>query len=526
MKAKMAFASFVESFFLTRLLKRFSANFLSTKVRSSAAGILCFGFLASAFSLMELIMHGGGEFEVMELGLCIGLMLGSALLCLSGRLWCEVLDTSFLGGLFDPSGRVVEGDFSQSEHHSSGLGVFMGVLLGILSFFVSPSLIVVAFVVAVAVALIFIRPEFGLLLLALFLCFLDGLSLAVLTALVLLAYILKAARGKRVFKLGVEDIFVFLLFLLWLVGAVAQQSDPLSLFLGFGIYIIFAKLLGGKEQIRQLSCAFIFSLIAFCAVALLWGDTVLISSSILDKLFRYAGDINKPLEVSLDIIMMLLPIAAAAYTKTPFSKVCGFVGLAAGLFTLLFCTSPGALFCFVISLAVLAILLKRKLLPLVLALVLSVGISLVFYPQIFSLLFNSFVPLLKNTLGSVASGLGYLFNTDFLSLLFGRCGLPEMELDFWADMIFRFGVLGFGVFVLAFVFCVRKALGALKISSDKMLSAFVLGVLISLCMLLVRGLTADIADDQSVFCFFWMIMGTLCGACKVVALNSDKSDLF
>lgn len=527
MKAKMAISAFTEGFFLVKFFKRFADNFLKTRVRSTCAGILCFGFLSTAFSLMDIILGDCTEAKLMQLALCFAISLGAALLCLSGKLWWEVLSTGVFGRMW----LVGLGCYRteelrrKGEHQSSGFAVFIGVILGILSFFVSPVFIVKTVFTVVTVLQIFFRPELGLSLAALTLCFLDTLSLAALTACVLIAYIFKAARGKRVIKFGPEDIFVLLLFLLWLTGAFFGFADPVSVYLGFGFYIIFAKLIGGKEQIRRLSGIFIISLIAFCLVALVWGDTVILKNTITDAFFRYAGAVSKPFEVSLDVIMMLLPVVAVSLTKSAVSRVAAFVALAAGLFTLLFCVSPGALFCFAISVLVLAVLLKKRLLPLLFALVLSAGIGVLFYPGIFSELLSGFVPLVEASLVQIGEGIGYIFSGDIVSVLFGSTTAPEIQLDFWADMLYRFGVLGLAVFVAAAVVLLRKTAGALRLTRDKRLSAFIIGSLISLLILMVRGITADIADDRGVFCFFWMITGTLCGACNAAVSDADQAQI-
>ncbi len=526
MRAKMKLSSFCESFFLTRLLSRFAQRFLKTRVRSTSVGVLCFGFLCAAITLFRMVFEQiTPSSAVTDLAFSLGVVIGTLPLALCRSTWSQVLSRSLLGAFFfDLLGGFRDEELIREGEHAHGgrFSVIAGVVLGLCCFFRSPVFLAFAFLVACVAALVFYKPELGLSLIALLFAFLTEEALLVLSAMVLLSFVWKALRGKRVVLWEPVDLFALFLFLIWAGGIGFGLSKASTVVLGAMLYFLFAKLVTTSGQARRLSYVFVIGLFLFSLLFFirLWADGGEgdLPGRIGALLFAEKGGFVVP----LDIVMMLLPIAAVGAIQKGAAKLFSVASLALGLCTLLFSTSPGALFCLALSLGVLAVILRKRMIPVFVALgVVAAAVAFLSF-SVVTELFSNVPALVLNTLAEQERILIAVFSRDWFQVLFGSPVPSEMSLNFWGDFLFRFGLSGAMAFSLFLIYLFRKGMRVWSCTKDMKALRLSFGLQLSIGMLLFRGITSPFTDNSTVFGFFWLVCGMLCGVSNVAKASSPR----
>lgn len=528
MRLKMSLASLWESFPPHRVLSRFLDRFLKTRVRATAVGILCFGFLCAAFSLLRLFSREiQADSAVMELSLSLAIVLGSLVMTLSRSLWCEALEQSLFVSLWTnvlSSYRPDELERRGEYHRGGRFSLFAGVALGLLSWVISPLWIVLGVVTLILLWQIFYKPEFGLSLIALLFGFFSESLLLSLALVVLLSFLFKLLRGKRVVRFETADVVAIFMLLLWAGGVPFGHARLSVVCLGGVIYFLFAKMIKSIEQAQRIFSFFVFQLFVF-GVLFFFGRVLDWSaSSWLQSIYREASLQEFSFEVPLNLVMMLLPVAAVAVLKNGAMKLVSFAGLAMGLCMLLFSQSPGAIFCFALSLIALALLLGKRMIPV------FIGLAAVFMavslasPSTVAQLFSDVPALVVNAWNEQLEILGAVFGRDLISVLFGSWTGEGSGLNFWGTFLYRFGLSGCSVFVAMLLFFLRTAASAFEDSKGNASSRLVGGTLLSVGVLLVRGITADFADQALVFGAFWLMCGLLCAIGAIAENDASHKD--
>ncbi len=526
MKLKMKIASLWENFALNKWLSCFLDRFLKTRVRATAVGILCFGFLCAAFTLFRLFSREiVPTAAVTQLALSLAVVVGALPLMLSRSLWHEALSTSLFASVWIHglvSYRRDELDRKGEYPQGGRFSLFAGVVLGLLSWIVSPLRIAAGVLLLILLLQILYKPEFGLSLIALLFSFLGPETLLCLSLAVLVAFLFKLIRGKRVVRVEPADIFALFLFLLWASGIPFGLSRWPVVCLGAVIYFLFSKMVKTVEQAKRIFSIFVWELFFFGA---LFFAGKLFDWNLTPWIHRFSQWFSieeMGYQVPLEIVMMLLPVAAAAVLNNGAMKLFRFAGLAMGLCTLLFSQSPGAIFCLAVSLVVLALLLGKRMIPVYIGLAVVAAAVFLFSPDTFYQLFRDVPALLSNTWNEQTEVIGTVFSRDWFQVLFGAWRREPADLNFWGDFLYRFGVVGCLVFGAVLVFFYRKCAAAFVFAGREASSRLVLGLLLSAGVLLLRGVTAGFTDHASVFGCFWLMCGLLCAVGDIAANDPGR----
>lgn len=232
--------------------------------------LLSFGFYALAVYLLK---RFGTDLSISneQLYFSISLILLS-IPCLISRLTLtEALmqkkQTRFL--LIEQLGIREAAILSCTRTGRSNLAFLIGMLAGAATYYVQPYLIVSALLLPVLLSAIFLLPECGLLVSAVLLPF--GMSFYTVTALLttFFSYIWKCIRGKRTFRLELQDPFVLLFLLCALAGGILTAGrafslpDLVTLVCYIGIYFLISNLSGRLPYLIALIKALYITVSAF-----------------------------------------------------------------------------------------------------------------------------------------------------------------------------------------------------------------------------------------------------------------------
>ncbi|MBO4212519.1 MAG: hypothetical protein J5894_00215 [Clostridia bacterium] len=155
--------------------------------------------------------------------------------------------------------------------------VLLGVALGVLSLFVDPFIIFVAPLIAATVALVLYSPEAGVVITFIGLPFatMFGNDRILLWSIALfsVSYLAKLARGKRIMRFDITDLFVMLFAFAVVCGGIKSNSDtvkdvltPLLVILGS---FVVGNLMRTKLWQKRFICSYVFAAAAIAAVTVL-----------------------------------------------------------------------------------------------------------------------------------------------------------------------------------------------------------------------------------------------------------------
>ena len=153
--------------------------------------------------------------------------------------------------------------------------VFIGIGLGILSYFMSPFVLLGVIGTLVLSYCILRTPEIGVIVMVLALPFAPVEAMQVCVAFVFICYLLKCIVGKRTFKFEYFDIWVVLVLLVTLIRGSISSSPIISLKSSLASvslilsYFIVTNLIHSKEWFRRCLVAFVTAGLVVSVIAII-----------------------------------------------------------------------------------------------------------------------------------------------------------------------------------------------------------------------------------------------------------------
>ncbi len=175
------------------------------------------------------------------------------------------------------------------KHKGTGIAILLGLLAGLATFFVHPTVIILSLLSIVLAALILNTPEIGILISIFILPFLSvlGHPTAYLITLVVatsISYFIKLIRGKRIFKLELLDVVVLVFgAMIFVSGAVSvggsgsYASAILSCVIMLAYFLI-KNLIRTEKWLRR------------CVLAIVSSGTVVATYGVLQYILGFAVD--------------------------------------------------------------------------------------------------------------------------------------------------------------------------------------------------------------------------------------------
>ena len=347
-RAKLGMARTFEQSRILTSLGALVASMIHRKLKTYGAFLLSLGAYGTVTYLIREYVVARKSGSLSDLVTCIILLMMSFPLMMSKEtLAAAILKSRLLSAfLFEGLG-LPKDHFTKNETYPKRYSAVTaaGMILGALTYFVSPAYYVYAAVLLIGVALVFSYPELGVLamigLVSLASLF-DHPSLILLAAVLVtfISYFVKLIRGKRVFYLGLVDFSVLLFAAILLLGGVgsaggvsSMKAAALSATLMVG-YFLTVNLMRTREWVRRCLVAFLLCAAVSAVIGVVQIFTGSLELSWLDT--EMFSDINVRITATFDnpnvyatYLLLAIPfslaflIAKGERSKTP--HIVGFV---------------------------------------------------------------------------------------------------------------------------------------------------------------------------------------------------------
>ena len=543
-KAKLGMARTFEESRILNSLGALVSSLIHRKLKTYGAFLLSLGSYGIVTYLIReyVIARKGGE--ISDLITCVILLLMSFPLMVSKEtLASAVLKSRILSVfLFEGLG-LPEDHFTQSESFPKRYSAVTaaGMILGALTYFISPAYYVYAAVLLIVIALVFSYPEIGVLamislvpLASLF----ERPSLTLLAAVFLtfVGYLVKLIRGKRVFYLSLVDLAVMLFALILLLGGfgsaggvASMQSAALFATLMLGYFLV-VNLIRTREWIRRclvafLLCASVSGVIGFVQVftgslELSWLDTTMFS----DISVRITSTFDNP-NVYATYLLMAIPfslaymIAKGNHSKTPY--VAGFVLL---LVCMVETWSRGAWLGLLVSLVLFFLVYTRRSVPYLMLVGAAFPLTSLLLPDSVISRFLSIGSASDSSATyriSAWRGVGRMLRENW----FGGIGVGETAFsvvypafsyagiqairhthNLYLQILSETGFVGLATFLLVVILFVQNCFEYLYKMRKGTDNGIVVAGLASVTAVLIMGLTDYVWYNYRVFLMFWLVI--------------------
>ncbi len=230
----------IEESMILHLFRQGIRGLLRCRMRTFGFGIIAFGIYTAAFQLIQVMLREDNISipDHPELLFALGVICFAVPLLLSKATFCESLCTTFSGSrILEVLGwetDQVKVICTEEPLNRMGTAFIVGILCGLLTFWVAPWWIIASIVLLLGAYLILCKPEIGVLALFFGMPFLPTMVLAGLVIYVFLCFFIKLIRGKRTIHAEPLDImtaaFAVILFLGGTISLSPGSLKPALLF--------------------------------------------------------------------------------------------------------------------------------------------------------------------------------------------------------------------------------------------------------------------------------------------------------
>ena len=435
----------------------------------------------------------------------------------------------------------------------------VGMILGILTYFMPPLNICLGMAAVIVFYVILSYPEAGFIAFLFIVPFLPPGNLVVTGVgpciLISACYFLKLIRGKRAFSFEIFDLFVLMFgMLIFFSGAVSVSKTgsirPALVYLCFTLFYFTAvNMIRSKEMIKRSVATLMFSgfLVAVYGVIQnytgvgnkTWQDSDMFSS--------IAGRVVSTLEnpnVLAEYLILIIPfgivslfLAKQAKTRMPHIIYLIFTGLC-----LVFTWSRGSWLGFIISSAILFVLINRKAIAVYSGLLLLIPLAPAVLPETVVQRFT--------TIGNIAdSSTSYRVSIWIASLnlikdyiiqgigvgiepfklvypgyaLAGIEGAPHSH-SLYLQVCVESGIAGIAVLFCIIFFFAQYCFTAIKKANEKYVRLFISAGMCAAFGFLLNGFTDFVWYNYRVYLMFWLTVAITLAVCRFSLKYQNQND--
>lgn len=278
-KARRTISKTIERSFFVNIIPRFIEFLLRTSTRDYGITMLLMGAVTTIlYPLREQILFieisRSTFFAGIVICLCsIPLIISSK--SLATNLYTSKICNAFMFDLLGFDKERMREISEKNRHSSTNIAFFIGLALGIASYFVLPGRLVLFAVILVLAYSVLRTPEIGVVAVIFAIPFFSVKILCIATAYVFICYVIKCTIGKRTFKFEYLDLFVVLTMLAMLIrsfftsemkASVTEALISICLTLS---YFLVTNLVKSKEWFRRCIISLVISGTAVVIVAIL-----------------------------------------------------------------------------------------------------------------------------------------------------------------------------------------------------------------------------------------------------------------
>ena len=458
--------------------------------------------------------------------------------------------------IFSDAFGFTEQNYEENKVKVKGRGnymLFLGLLVGMLTFFVNPLIILSVIGLVVLMLLIAAAPEIGVLLTIVSLPFLSFFEspteiLCILIGATFFFYLLKILRGKRVFRLELVDAFVLLFAIIIFAssffsagGDASFSSAAVAVVLLLGYFLV-VNLMRTLRWVKR------------CIVGLVASSAIVSAIGIFEYFFGEGGGNESWLDLSLfsDIktrvvslfgnpnilstfVVMIFPFALALHcmAKRKNERLLCFMINVGMVVCTVFTWSRGSWLALIICAIIFYLMYKPKTFRIF-------GAALLIVPALPLILPDTVV----NRLASIANlsdssvsyrlytweattnaikdnffgGVGFgneAFRNVYIKYAYSGMETAEHSHSLFLQLFLALGVVGVIIFAIVIFFYFQKMFEYIKAPEDRESKIYVMAAIASIVGALIMGVFDYIWYNYRVMYVFWVIIAIGCAAVRV-----------
>ncbi len=297
-KTRRKISKTIEGSFFVNAIPRLVEHLLTTSTRDYGVAFLIMGAITTIlYPLREQILFINITYATFLAGivicLCsIPLLVSSKSLAtnLYASKFCKLVLFKFLG--FDEE--KMRSTAEKNRHSSTNIALLMGIILGLLSYFLEPTKVMIAICVLVIGYSVLKTPEIGIVGIIFLIPFFNIKILCISTVYTFACFLIKCTIGKRTFKFEYLDIFVVMAMLILLLRGLISKNIASTLIEALTsaslmlAYFLVTNLVRSKEWFRRCVVALTVS----CLIVTITGTL----QAIIGRISTYVPELSRIFE--------------------------------------------------------------------------------------------------------------------------------------------------------------------------------------------------------------------------------------
>lgn len=435
-----------------------------------------------------------------------------------------------------------------NDHPIGVLSIVLGLLTGLATTFVSPFKVLLAAVVLILMCIAITSPESGLVCIIAVLPFLSEGFLQAAVFYLMICYVLKVLRGKRVFKFELADYTVLIFALLTLVGGIFSVAPEFSR--GYApviatyicIYFLIVNTVKTKPWIGRMIFAVSFSLVSSVLCGMLqrflaYSHLIRTEDIFSDTVVR--ATFASPTVLAQFIILFGFYLSAVYFThKMSFVRRVFLLMIFFGMIAcMVFTLTPLAMLCYIAAMLLFLVICSRR--TLIFAVIIGAALPFVQYllPDFVLSRINDYIELGKTAVVERADAFrasvrmigGYAVGgsgTGTYPYLFAQNAADGVDMSVnahntYLQMLIELGAVGLIIFVVLIILFLRNNLSLFAKLGTNERTVYSAAGMSGIVGILLMGFAESLWVDSSFVIAFWTAMG-LCTAINRHALFEHK----
>lgn len=555
-KVKHKVASSLENSSIISSIGKLSSALLALSLSSYGVFAFSFGFYVVATYLLRKYSF---SLDVSLASLVTGLafIIFSFVLFMSKKSLAQAISGSVILRFifFDVlSLRSVALDYVAASPANTGISAsfLIGMVCGTVSIFVPAEFVLLAIAAIVAVHAVIISPEAGVIGMCLLLPFLPTMALAALMCLVLFSCLVKFFCGKRVLKLSLIDLPVFIFAILTLFGGIFTRSSSsankmLLMVCFIAAYFVVKNLIRSRALLKKCLSAIAFS----GAIVSIYGilENFIGTPSVIWQDMSDFGEIKGRVvstfanpNVLGEYLILVIPITVAlAITaksvKERFAFACG---AAFDVFCLVLTWSRGAWLGFAVSTVVFLLLADKRCMTAGILLLPPVAVAISLSDSVTNRIASIFthsdtsssyrigiwkgVWKMLSDVSPYGIGIGEgAFATMYPSYALRGIETAPHSHSLYLQILTELGISGAVMFLIFVFILVQMNLSHITSPDSQNSKITEVGIFCGLVAFLVQGVTDYVWYNYRIFLMFWIVVGLSAGAVLMSKNAMDES---
>ncbi len=537
---------FETSFFLGKLRDSLH-SFLALPLHSYGNFWMSFGIYTTLLYFIKMLVYGTGFSEIGTLLFGIIICLIAIPLLIAKDPLAEAVGKGYFTrllfadcfGFRDESFIIAE----SSSHKRSNFMILIGMICGVMTFFIHPAAILIFIFACVGIALVMSAPEIGILIALFSLPFLSlfdtpAILLGGIIGLTMLSYVIKLVQGKRIFRIELLDFAVILfLIILYFGGAVSAggvmsfQAALLSVMLMMG-YFLTVNLMRTAKWLKRCFAALVSSGTIVAALGIVQYLFGVLNRSTLDQ--NYFRGIKGRVTAFFDnsnmlafylVMIFLLAMTFLLRSKKIQERLLLLFSVTVIFLCILFTWSRGAWIALIISALIYFLFYSKKTVRFLILLLCAVPFLPMLLPSNVWSRFSSIGNMAdsstmyrmytwKGTFQAIKNyffgGIGYggeAYENVYPGFAFAGMEGAEHAHSLYLQIWISLGIVGLIVFLAVIFFFMQQCLESIHKSSDPESSMMIYAVFCSVVAALIMGVFDYIWYNYRIFFLFWFLLG-------------------